>query len=751
LSTLPTLQLIQLIPAPLPLPDVGVTREQVKELSLLKKSLPQASSSLNAQQFLTNEGKLLAHVLGDGFIADTVFEGSSIVVTANHMVHSLDLLTGSSGDLFDAEEIALLNSVKVYFRQLAKTASEIQNLNNRRAFLDYCSTFAGKIRNLAAGQSLYLPGGWSGIGGKPGHAMLYEVVKQPDGHYTLAIFNSGAGLTGFHDQALVGNKIKFKPVVEYRDIPQEELLTTSADCQGGFFLAALLEPRILPSESYEHPEFDETYIYQQLLGHLEQYRHTVPNQEISGFISAQRSGTCAWKVNNAILRVRLPLKLYKKIIPMIKANTLLEFWRKGEQLIATEDDPAAQLRELYRKSAAQLNRRLAKVYAQLGSEPSAHKEWVLRWTATTMEMLDRLAECDAQLLVQKRALQAISPLQSIDSREREKLRAKMGTIGLLSPSLEIASSAELFPSTHFQAEHPDQLFQELNRVVSTIDTGTNPILVRSLIESIAEKLPLPSNVIFDPYWDSVKEPEQCLTLLSRLAERYTAAAMGEVDPTFSQISSYLSFYAIAHRLTLRIEREEIARAKKRGQAIVPLFQKCAAFVQPFYEDRFLFSDDVASLNRMEAILRYFKQWNSSRTDKLFGATQLFSIKDFIHVSKESEDSGIDLKFYEKLIEEYQLEQECKYFLKTAEDVIIKLPEKLQQSVVLYMRHMELTLKHPFLLALGQFRRLAFYSHLYLGISNNTRFESTLLLKSMPFISPSTYIDSNGFTLYNELK
>lgn len=421
--------------------------EIIKGSSLLHSIPSSIDYTTDIAEFINSKGRLLAHVLGDSFISKTSFEGSSLTVTANHMVNALNTLTRMPM-LFSAEEISQLENVKFRFTELSQINQKIEKAINQEDLLQLATILAEQIANLETEVPFFLPGGWGGKEHSPGHSMLYKFMKQENGLYTFAVYNSGSGLETFHDVAIVGNKNKYKPVVEYVDIEEDDIFCSLGSCQRGFFLYALLEPlnRKARDARKHAKDYDAGYLYQNVFGRLEKYRRHVPNQELSGYISSQSSGTCAWKVNTAILRLHLPLILYKKIIPMIKANTLLEVWELGSNFLKFSSEEGAQIRELFRKSAAQLNRRLAKAYARFGWETS-YKNWLLNWVATTMDMLDQIAECEQQILEERKEIDMGLAVDALDEGELAARQVKMATIQILSPL-----NAE---RSWLQASHPD--------------------------------------------------------------------------------------------------------------------------------------------------------------------------------------------------------------------------------------------------------------------------------------------------------
>ena len=67
--------------------------------------------------------------------------------------------------------------------------------------------------------------------------MLYQFERQPGNLYTVRVINSG-GLESSHDYVTAGNKLKYRPVVDYRNIPSDQLFLSLGPCAIVFPLCA---------------------------------------------------------------------------------------------------------------------------------------------------------------------------------------------------------------------------------------------------------------------------------------------------------------------------------------------------------------------------------------------------------------------------------------------------------------------------------------------------------------------------------
>jgi hypothetical protein len=129
-----------------------MNREEIKKRSLLNNS---PSPKLTRDQFF-KQGKILANSLGDTFISNSLFESIDVSTAADHMVHSLGLLTQRS-DLFSKAELDLLDSVKSHFTQFSREDAKIRAIGDLAALRRYTTKLASRIAQLAPGDSLSSP------------------------------------------------------------------------------------------------------------------------------------------------------------------------------------------------------------------------------------------------------------------------------------------------------------------------------------------------------------------------------------------------------------------------------------------------------------------------------------------------------------------------------------------------------------------------------------------------------------------
>ncbi len=104
------------------------------------------------------------------------------------------------------------------------------------------------------------PGGWLGLNGRPGHAMLYEFKVEGDKWYFI-IRNTGAGLQ-FHQKAELANDERHSSVMIFEMPFGTEHLKEHAESLPGF-IRRLIAPNMSPA--WGRKCFDENKIYNDIL------------------------------------------------------------------------------------------------------------------------------------------------------------------------------------------------------------------------------------------------------------------------------------------------------------------------------------------------------------------------------------------------------------------------------------------------------------------------------------------------------
>lgn len=268
------------------------------ELEAMEHSL-RGSLTWQLQTFLAAppiklDKSTLLHIVGDIFGQDTKLEGSQAGIMLNyfqqllkakidtlkqHGICDAEAKHAICGDLF-GHAIASTKSTRqaelALFEELARkidTSMEIEQIFETGNSEKFREKIQSAVEGLAAAQSFFFPGGWAK------HAIVYEVLKQPDGLLSFRVYNTGQGLE-YYKRAVIETETLYLPFIELVDIPGEKLLDRAV-------LAALQELRELDKKGIER------CLYAQILPQLEG-KISNADHKFDELRAAQQSGTCTY-------------------------------------------------------------------------------------------------------------------------------------------------------------------------------------------------------------------------------------------------------------------------------------------------------------------------------------------------------------------------------------------------------------------------------------------------------------------------
>lgn len=188
---------------------------------------------------------------------------------------------------------------------------------------------ATEIDALQPNQNLLLPGGWLGTD-RPGHAMIYQFEKKPNGDLFFSIYNSGAGIQQ-HDQTSSTEKALYSPVKTYH-------LPGPVD---PIELQQLIKRLVVPQLATGHPardnrEFNAEMVYNDIGISLDFLNASLVLSDLSSShttTGGQLSGTCAQRSIHQMLKINFDtLPAYQRFIFDFKMHALNDF-------IATNPSP----------------------------------------------------------------------------------------------------------------------------------------------------------------------------------------------------------------------------------------------------------------------------------------------------------------------------------------------------------------------------------------------------------------------------
>jgi hypothetical protein len=284
---------------------------------------------------------ILSHVAADYYISGAPgLEGNNQADSLHFMIHSLRKLPSR----LQTPEIQKIISEFEICSHMAQRDTEYRELEydlskkeeipleekerRLKSFsLKIIEEMQEIIRNLGPGKSALFPGGWVARPPGVGHAIMHRIERQENGKLSLCTFNTGDGIQFFHEYSVDDRGYRrYKPVVTRVDIEETELLKTNR-------LLSLVDLRIQPLEDKDAAHGAEI-IYDAILPAFGG-RDVSASSRVIHAMRAQRSGTCSWKVLNAILNQSLEAKLYKSIKIALRLQTIRTFLEQNKMINAS--------------------------------------------------------------------------------------------------------------------------------------------------------------------------------------------------------------------------------------------------------------------------------------------------------------------------------------------------------------------------------------------------------------------------------
>lgn len=278
------------------------------------------------RQYYANLAGLLGAELDNPILEEKKLSGYMTTKSLSLLIeaHKAYLSALKKGVPTDAESI---REAAIVERSLAKfeQALELTRLleTSRRQFQE---RLAKELTELPSGENLFFAAGWRG-NKEPGHAVVYEVEKQPDQKLVVRVFNTGGG-TNYHTAGYVSLERRILPYVEFVDVPFEQF-TAPATVD---YLVSLQQdiPEIVEEWSGEN-------IYQVLLpvigGGISRCEHNL--EELK---SPQYVGNCAVASPVAMMDKLMgsePLALRMRFLTLARATE--EFYLSNQAKFASNE------------------------------------------------------------------------------------------------------------------------------------------------------------------------------------------------------------------------------------------------------------------------------------------------------------------------------------------------------------------------------------------------------------------------------
>ena len=296
-------------------PDVAIPKriltqqqiEQQEKLAKLNLSSPPPSMS----------HKLAAHFLG-GPMVEGMCMGRASLERENfgkmtlYYRHLMEEVAKESGVIHNqafSSAITGINQCLHVFKVAEHLKSSVKDWPNRaQAFSFWIGT---QLDQMAPGETFLIPGGWEGVGGKSGHAMLYELSKEKEGNFTLKIYNTGSGLE-FHPTA----------TSDAHSLHAEVLMKTGIDPKritNPTFWGVYFETLLDPINANLQPTAYEVYRLFDLIedGFVEKaVKQTADSMRGKKLRRGQRIGNCTGEVLRLYMKTKLEEKPSSEETPL---------------------------------------------------------------------------------------------------------------------------------------------------------------------------------------------------------------------------------------------------------------------------------------------------------------------------------------------------------------------------------------------------------------------------------------------------
>lgn len=474
--------------------------EREQELS----SLQSASSPFEN----LNRAKAMAHLFLDDQIRGSKIEGSVLSSLKPLLDHALPLL--KEKNVLSNEQLSALNKeLKSYF----KYAQKIDHFNFNQFFKlrqqtpisliqELAQDIKEKVINLSSGDSLLIPGGYQG---SPGHAMAYKIIRE-ENFYKIIVINTGED-GRFHLRELQERKAKRAPYLVFSNIPKEKLFPGGSN----LFLESLITPCV---KAFEKVNYNPGKIYFASFKELMPYL-SFKEPESKVFITGQRSGTCTWKVLLAVLRLNLPLPVYKRVHFHLRLSTLISFFRMEKEKNKWTLEKVAMYETAWEKTCYEANKKLReKLIEEKDVEPLLELEQDLTSILATKKR--ELGGLQAARLEGKTLTNPDSFAPRPESAEQ--LRAFLRSIR----SSGFRKQKIRWEAPHFFKETPssEQLQSQLVKIHSFLTKQFDEkkySFYENLIDNFVREIPINTN-----FWESVpaKDRKAVITAANKLLFQY---------------------------------------------------------------------------------------------------------------------------------------------------------------------------------------------------------------------------------------
>jgi hypothetical protein len=303
--------------------------------------------------------RLFAHIHLDHRLRGSHLQGNTFENTAGYILKSLQQMSHS-----DPKLQLPVEKIKNQFEKLMEYEKEIANaqkivrvkFNEARSEI-YCRSIeelqqacmvnaADKIiydlNNPVDSRTVLIPGGWiSDRAGVPGHAMVYQFIKQPDGSYNFIVYNTGAGIQ-YHavDSVIKDKRNPMKAFHIPSPVDPEKFKQLMLDLITPE-IAPILRTMTVRHGRYSDPGWEKNKIWDEkkiyaIFQNMQQSLNATqfdnpikafgPDANFEILTQGQLSGTCSMRVLIPILRANMEYEVFQKFFYRLQFDSIVEFF-----------------------------------------------------------------------------------------------------------------------------------------------------------------------------------------------------------------------------------------------------------------------------------------------------------------------------------------------------------------------------------------------------------------------------------------
>jgi len=494
----------------------------------------------------------VAHLFGDLFLKSTGYEGDS---QSNMMSHTSEMVSKYIVELEkNAKENAdEIDSLKKFLEKLMpgiESQMELEKIGEKA----FTAGMIEKLTKLPVGKSIIHGGGW--VNGEGGHAMYYEMTKQPDNTFSMKVYNTGAGLE-FHPSRVEYNAKesadqsnfteKRASNIEIRSIPFNRMTSPS-------FWKTVYEVQTV--KSYFHKESQQTiptrfngqtiyvYLLNTLNGVVDQNVVTDPKD----YIVPQHSGVCSWTGIRAALASHISKKSMERFEYSIKIAGLSELHEANKDLMNLKDDESAQ--NLLLKCALQLPAEAAQLYRKnsITREELNQANALAATIKIHVDAAKQLRKKELEFKAQQINLSAVKQFSYLT------LDKGMTTLNLASTGKHEAATKITIPTAPLNWKFdPNSVTKDLitfyNQFKATI--SATPLQTLHCINQVLNQLPVPEANGKNDFWSMITEKDKCMEAILDLSRLLHLSAVTANDNHAFYTEVILNMFktqAIQHKL-----------------------------------------------------------------------------------------------------------------------------------------------------------------------------------------------------------